>query len=145
MLWAALMSLYLLLLWGLLVMGLMGLFWLSVLAVMLPRAIAIARLSSRNLLRPARDAENGSEYDLHAVYLDRGLRAFLVAGAAIFLAYVWEIDLVELINRDTLITRPMWGQVRVPDRTGIGQGRGRASGGRAGSHPGQGKEPEGGE
>lgn len=103
--WALLMSLYLLLLWGLWVMGLMGLFWILVVAVLLPRAVAIARLSSHNLLRPPDGAGATPEHHLHAIYLDRGLRALLVAGAAIFLAYAWDIDLVVLASRDTLLTR----------------------------------------
>lgn len=106
---AWLTSVFLVLLWGLWVAGLMGLFWLSVIAVLLPQAIAIGRLSSRNLLRPVGEEGVVSEHDVHAIYLDRGLRALLVAGAAIFLAHIWDVDLVELTNRDTLLTRLLRG------------------------------------
>jgi small-conductance mechanosensitive channel len=39
------------------------------------------------------------------VYLSRGLRALLIAGAVLLLAHVWNVDLVEMTSRDTLLTR----------------------------------------
>src|SRR5262249_45819141 len=36
---------------------------------------------------------------------ERGLRAALIVGAALFLAYVWDIDLIQLTARDTVATR----------------------------------------
>lgn len=104
-----LLSVYLILLWVLWVAGLMGLFWLSVFAVVLPQAIAIARLSSYHLLRPVHEERAVFDHDLNAVYLDRGLRVLLVVGTAFFLAYVWDIDLIELTSRDTLMTRLLRG------------------------------------
>ena len=71
----------------------------------LPWAIGVTKLSSRHLLRPAVEGDGASDHDLRAVYLDRGLRALLVVGAAFFLAYGWQIDLVELTSRDTLLDR----------------------------------------
>jgi small-conductance mechanosensitive channel len=100
-----LMSVYLVLLWGLWIAGLMGLFWLAVVAVVLPQSIALARRSSHHVLRPDDMEQAAPDHDLYAVYLDRGLRALLIAGAALFLAQVWQIDLVELTSRDTLLTR----------------------------------------
>ncbi len=104
-----LISVYLVLLWGLWVAGLMGLFWLFVVAVMLPQATVIAKMSSHHLLRPVAGTEAEFDRDLGAIYLDRGLRAILIVGAALFLAYVWDIDLIELTNRDTLATRLLRG------------------------------------
>src|SRR6185295_11296039 len=43
------------------------------------------------------------------VFLDRGLRALLIAGAAFLLAYTLRIDLVEMTGRDTLQTRLLRG------------------------------------
>lgn len=100
-----LLSLYLLLLWGLWVAGLMGLFWLLVVAVVLPRAVAVTQRAARHLLRPAHGVEASTDHDLAAVYLDRGVRVLLLVGAALFLAWIWGIDLVDLTSRDTVATR----------------------------------------
>jgi small-conductance mechanosensitive channel len=100
-----LLTLYLVLLWGLWVAHLMGLFWLLAVAVLLPQAIAITRDSVRHLLRPPAGAEAAHHHEMGAVYLDRGVRAILIVGAALFLAWVWKIDLVEMTSRDTVATR----------------------------------------
>lgn len=100
-----LLSLYLVLLWGLWVAGLMGLFWLLVVAVVLPQAVRITKDSARHLLRPLEAAGAADGHELGAVYLDRGIRAFLIVGAALFLAWVWGIDLGAMTSRDTAVTR----------------------------------------
>jgi small-conductance mechanosensitive channel len=100
-----LLSLYLALLWGLWVAGLMGLFWLLVVAVVLPQAIAITQQAARHLLRPPEGAEATYNHDLTTVYLDRGVRVLLMIGAALFLAWVWGIDPGEMASRDTVATR----------------------------------------
>jgi small-conductance mechanosensitive channel len=100
-----LISTYFVLLWALWVAGLMDLFWLTLAAFMLPQAIAVTRLASRHLLRPAHGPEASFDHSLTVVYLDRGLRAALIVGTAFLLAYAWRIDLVELASRDTLLTR----------------------------------------
>jgi moderate conductance mechanosensitive channel len=100
-----LLSLYLVLLWGLWVAGLMGLFWLLVVAAVLPQAMAIAQRSVHHLLRPSHEAQAPADHKLGAVYLDRGVRALMLLGVALFLAWVWRIDLVEMTSRDTVVTR----------------------------------------
>lgn len=100
-----LLSLYLVLLWGLWVVGLMGLFWLLVVAVVLPQAVRITRDSARHLLRPLETADAAHDHALGAVYLDRGIRALLIVGGALFLASVWGVDLGEMTSRDTVATR----------------------------------------
>lgn len=104
-----LVTLYLVLLWGLWVAGLMRLFWLAAVAVLLPQAIALTKASVRHLLRPGAGEEAGSEQKLSAVYIDRGIRVLLIAGAVLFLAWAWQIDLVELTSRDTVATRAVRG------------------------------------
>jgi small-conductance mechanosensitive channel len=98
------LSLYLVLLWGLWVAGLMGLFWLLLVAVVLPQAVRITKQSARHLLRPSQGAEPAIN-ELGAVYLDRGIRALLIVGAALFLSWVWGIDLGEMTSGDTVVTR----------------------------------------
>ncbi len=99
-----LLSLYLVLLWGLWVAGLIGLFWLLVVAVVLPQAIRITKASAHHLLRSP-EGVGTNNHALGSVYLDRGIRALLIVAAALFLAGVWNIDLVELTSRDTVATR----------------------------------------
>ncbi len=100
-----LLSLYLVLLWGLWVMGLMGLFWLLVVAVVLPQAVRITKDAARHLMRPLEAADPAQGHELGAVYLDRGIRALLIVGAALFLAWVWGLDWGEMASRDTVVTR----------------------------------------
>jgi len=104
-----LLSLCLVLLWGFWVVGAMRLFWLLAVALLLPGAIKVARMASHNVSRPAAGAEAPSAPGLMAVFLDRGLRAVLIAGAALLLAHAWGIDLVEMSGRDTLLTRLLRG------------------------------------
>jgi moderate conductance mechanosensitive channel len=100
---ATLLSVCFGLLWGLWVAGLVRLFWLGAVALLLPQAISIAERASHQAVRlPDRPpAETG----LTAVYLDRSVRALLIVGAVLLLADVWNVDLVEMTSRDTLLTR----------------------------------------
>jgi small-conductance mechanosensitive channel len=101
---ASLLSVCLVLLWGLWVTGLIGLFWLGAVALLLPRAIAVAEKASRQAARPPDNVLSG-ETSLAAIYLGRGVRALLIVGAALLLAHAWRVDLVEMTSRDTLATR----------------------------------------
>jgi small-conductance mechanosensitive channel len=102
---AGLLSVCFVTLWGLWVAGLMGLFWLGAVALLLPRAVSLAKTASRHAAHPLDGSVASREEGLMAVYLDRGVRALLIAGAAILLAHAWNIDLVEMTSRDTLLTR----------------------------------------
>jgi moderate conductance mechanosensitive channel len=100
---AGLLSACLVLLWGLWVAGLMRLFWLGAAALLLPQAISIAERASHQAVRlPDRPS---AETGLTAVYLGRSVRALLIVGAVLLLAHAWNIDLVEMTSRDTLLTR----------------------------------------
>lgn len=102
-LWAGLVSVCFAVLWGLWVAGMMRLFWLGAVALLLPLAVSIAEKASRQAVRlPDRPLE---ETGLTAVYLDRSVRALLIAGAVLLLAHAWDVDLVEMTSRDTLLTR----------------------------------------
>lgn len=100
-----LLSLYLVMLWGLWVAGLMRLFWLLVVAIVLPQAVRITKRSARHLLRPPEGMEAAANHELGTVYLDRGIRALLIVGAALFLAWVWEVDWGAMTSGDTVVTR----------------------------------------
>jgi hypothetical protein len=81
-----LLSLCLVLLWGLWVVGFMRLFWLVAVALLLPGAIKVARMASHHVSRPVGGSEGSPAPSLMAVFLDRGLRALLIAGAALLAA-----------------------------------------------------------
>jgi small-conductance mechanosensitive channel len=102
---AGLLSVCFVVLWGLWVAGLMGLFWLGAVALLLPRAVSLAKTASRHAVHPLDGSVASREEGLVAVYLDRGVRALLIAGAAFLLAHAWNIDLIEMTSRDTLLTR----------------------------------------
>jgi hypothetical protein len=98
-------SAYIVLVWGLWVAGLTGLFWLLVVAALLPPVVRIIEDAAHHALRPPATVDAAAHHELEAVYLDRGIRALLIVGAALFLARVWGIDLGDMTSRDTVATR----------------------------------------
>ena len=104
-----LLSLCLALLWGFWVVGFMRLFWPLAVALLLPPAIKVAQMASHHVSRSASGSGAPSAPGLTAVFLDRGLRALLIAGTALLLAHTLQIDLVEMTGRDTLLTRLLRG------------------------------------
>jgi hypothetical protein len=103
---AWLLSGYFLLLWLLWVASAMPAFWLAVVALGLPAAVKATERAVNHVLRPP-GAAGGEEAvpGVIAASLARGLRALLIIGAALLLAWAWGIDLVALTARDTLILR----------------------------------------
>ena len=71
----------------------------------MPLLLSVSRVSVAHLLRPVEGAAEDSAPILAAVALERGLRAAIIILAALFLAYVWDIDLIQLTARDTFATR----------------------------------------
>jgi moderate conductance mechanosensitive channel len=62
--------------------------------------------SASHFLRPANDdVSPARSASLATIYVERGLRALLILAAALFLAHFWEVDLLQLTGRDTLMTR----------------------------------------
>jgi small-conductance mechanosensitive channel len=94
------------LIWVLWALHLLPGFWLLLIGSALPLLLSASRVSVAHLLRPVEGAtEDRGAPILAAVALERGLRAALIILAALFLAYVWEIDLIQLTARDTVATR----------------------------------------
>lgn len=102
---ASLLSVCFVLLWACWVSGFSRLFWLGVVVLLLPPAIRLSERTVRNALRPPGDASVATDMNLTAVYVERGVRALLIVGAVLLLAWAWQIDLVEMTSRDTLPTR----------------------------------------
>jgi small-conductance mechanosensitive channel len=105
-----LLSVYFVLLWLLWVVGAMPAFWLAVVVVGLPTVMGAAQRATHHLLRPPGMADSSaSAPGVVAASLGRGLRALLIIGAALLLAWAWQIDLGALTSRDTLATRLLRG------------------------------------
>ena len=105
-----LLSVYFVLLWLLWVVGTMPGFWLAVVAVGLPAAMKATQRAVDHILRPPGAASGGEGAPgIIAASLARGLRALFIIGAALLLAWAWQIDLVALTARDTLATRLLRG------------------------------------
>jgi small-conductance mechanosensitive channel len=113
---AALLSAYFVALWLLWVSGAMPLFWLAVVAVGLPLAMAATQRAVNHILRPPgiTDAEaEAATPGIYAVSLGRGLRALLILGAVLLLARAWDVDLAMMTAGDTLATRLLRGFLNV--------------------------------
>jgi moderate conductance mechanosensitive channel len=98
-------------LWGLWLLGAMRLFWLALVALALPGALHLLERGINHLLRPA-DAPAGDEPvvpSLGAVCLERGLRALLLIGAVLFLAWAWEVDAARMAAGESLGERLLRG------------------------------------
>ena len=102
----ALLSVGIVLLWGLWVTGAKMGFWLVLLMITLPLAIGVTRRGVEQLLRPPGSlATAEGPPSVVAVTLERGIRALLIIGAAAVLAWGWGVDLVSLAGDDTRFAR----------------------------------------
>jgi moderate conductance mechanosensitive channel len=106
----ALLSVGIVLLWGLWVARAMPSFWLLLVIITLPLANGVIRRAVEHLLQPpgalqvAEDAPS-----VIVVSLERGLRALLIIGAAAVLAWGWGVDLVDLAGDHTWFARLVHG------------------------------------
>jgi moderate conductance mechanosensitive channel len=103
-------SLYFMLLWAIWVARAMPVFWLLVIVVTVPLAIHACRRSIHNFIgTPGTADAQSSAQNLYAVSAERGARAAILVGAALLLAFLWDVDLIALTARDTLETRLLRG------------------------------------
>jgi len=94
----ALLTVGLVLLWGLRVAGMMPAFWLLAVVIVWPLADRLTRRAVEHLLRPPGTIEVAGLPTLTAVFLERGLRAGLIIGALALLAWGWGIDLESMAD-----------------------------------------------
>jgi small-conductance mechanosensitive channel len=81
-------------------------FWLILVAITLPLAIAVTRRAVEHLLRPPGSAEaTEAPSTVFTVCLERGLRALLIIGAAAVLGWGWGMDMDSLTGQDTMVGR----------------------------------------
>ncbi len=102
----ALLSIGIVLLWVLWVLHAMMSFWFVLVVVTLPLAIAVTRRAVEHLLRPPGLAELAEGVpSVLTVSLERGIRALLIVGAVLLLAWGWGVDLAHLHEQDTWLGR----------------------------------------
>jgi small-conductance mechanosensitive channel len=94
--------------WALWVVQAWGLFWLAVVAVLLPGALRLAQGSVDHMLRPEGSEVAGTRGVLAAA-LSRTLRALLVVGALYLLIHAFGLNVEALAAGDTLGTRLLRG------------------------------------
>jgi small-conductance mechanosensitive channel len=106
----ALLSVGVVLLWGLWVARAMPGFWLVLVIITLPLASRITQRAVEHLLQPPAAPQVGDgPPSVIAMSLERGMRALLIIGAAAILAWGWGIDLVHLAGDDTRFARVVHG------------------------------------
>jgi small-conductance mechanosensitive channel len=106
----ALLTVGVVLLWGLWVARAMPGFWLALVSITLPLAIRITQRAVERVLQPPGTPQVGDgPPSVIAVSLERGMRALLIIGAAAVLAWGWGIDLVHLAGDDTRFARLVHG------------------------------------
>ncbi len=98
-------TIWFILTWILWALHLLPGFWLLLIGGTLPLLLSVSRRSVDHLLRPVEGMPEDRAPVMAAVALERGLRAVLIIGAALLLAYAWNIDLIALTARDTVATR----------------------------------------
>jgi small-conductance mechanosensitive channel len=102
----ALLSGAIVVLWVLWVLRAMPSFWLLLVIITLPLAIALGQRAIEHLLRPpGLQPTVETMPSVASVCIERGVRALLIIGAALVLAWGWEIDLGTLTGQNTLLTR----------------------------------------
>ncbi|WP_342641282.1 mechanosensitive ion channel family protein [Rhodoligotrophos ferricapiens] len=94
-----LLSLWAVLLWVIWVVGAISLFWLLLVAVVLPLALWLTRRSTAHLLE--REAGAGQHASIMSASVERGLQACLILLAIGVLAWAWNIDLVAMTANET--------------------------------------------
>jgi small-conductance mechanosensitive channel len=103
-----LMALSFIAIWALWVVQAWGLFWLAVVAVLLPGALRLAQGSVDHMLRPEGTDVAGTRSVL-AVALGRTVRALLIVGALYLLIHAFGLNVEALAAGDTFGTRLLRG------------------------------------
>ena len=105
----AILSVGIVLLWGLWVAGAKPGFWLVLVIIALPLGNRLAQRIVDRLLRPPGLQVDDGAPGVIAVCIERGLRAVLIIGAAAILAWGWGIDLIHIAGQDTPFARLVHG------------------------------------
>ena len=107
----ALLSVGIVVLWVLWVLRAMPGFWLVLVVITLPLATAVTRRAVEHLLRPPGSHQTAEgPPTVTTVCLERGIRAFLIIGAAAVLSWGWGMPVGSMMmSRDTALSRIVHG------------------------------------
>jgi small-conductance mechanosensitive channel len=83
----------------------MAAFWLLLVVLVWPLADRLSRRGVEHILRPPGTTEAVGVPTVATVFLERGLRAVLIIGALVLLAWGWGIDIESLTANETMMTR----------------------------------------
>lgn len=98
-----LLTIYLVLLWGLWVAGLNGALWLGIYALLLPKALTIAgQVAEALVVRPDNATSANS---VRTVLINRGVRALVILLAVLWLSLVWRLDPGAMAEGNTTMNR----------------------------------------
>jgi small-conductance mechanosensitive channel len=105
-----LVTVYLVLLWGLWVAGLNGLLWLGIYALLLPKALTITGQVAGSLAESR--ASSGSANSVMTVLIVRGARALVILLAVLWLGAILRLSPGTLMQNDAVTTQLMRGLLR---------------------------------
>ncbi len=90
-----------------------AIFWILTAAAALPFVLQPVQTLVASVLHIDSEPRADGSISIPAIFVDRGIRALLVIGTVLVLAWALEFDLVALASADTLFTRLVWGVVNI--------------------------------
>ena len=103
----ALLSIYIVVLWGLWVLSLDGLLWIGIYALLLPRLLTITGQATESVVQ--RQGISAPENSFRAVMIVRGARALVILLAVLWLGLIWRLNPSALTESDSPASRIMRG------------------------------------
>jgi small-conductance mechanosensitive channel len=104
-----LLSIYLVALWGLWVAGLIGLLWLGIYVLLLPRLLAVTGQAAASVAE--RQGASASPHSFRSVLIVRGARAMVILLAVLWLGLIWRLSPNALTDSDSATSRVMYGML----------------------------------
>jgi moderate conductance mechanosensitive channel len=95
----SLLTLFLIVLWGAWVAGLLGLLWIGIFALVLPPAVRGVGAAAQAFA--GRSKRGGAMGVIANVLIVRGARALVIAAAVAWLAYIWQIRATTIAGSET--------------------------------------------
>jgi small-conductance mechanosensitive channel len=103
----SLVTIYLVALWGLWVAGLIGLLWIGIYALLLPRLLALTGQAAQTLA--GHNDVSAPANSLRTVLIARGARALVILLAVLWLGVIWRMSPNALTDGDSTASRIMRG------------------------------------
>ena len=103
----ALLSIYIVVLWGLWVLSLDGLLWIGIYALLLPRLLTLTGQATASVVQ--RQGISDPENSFRAVMIVRGARALVILLAVLWLGLIWRLNPSALTESDSPASRIMRG------------------------------------